>query len=402
MSSGGEFKVTADVAGVQRGMAKVRRELDETVKKAKEANKAALASQGGGGGGINTGKIIGGVAIGATVAAVVSKMMQQLQQGWQDAIRQSMADMRLKLQLDKNGLNGFRGEIDEFVGIMEDATGVADDRIQDMVTKQLASGEKNIKNALSKIQLALDIESTTGQSADSVLDALTKAGADNEMMLKRLASSMGISVDEFSTLNEVVAKLWETTSGATAAMAEARGGFGQLMVALDNLFEKISKKIDKETSEATGTAAQVVKGMVAEDPAMRRDALIPDISIDDESGRLDIATAGVKARRRANELVDSINKQRIAGTLGKADADARRNAVVGALNSSNYSALYNFSKNGLEDIKAEAPPTVEGGDQQMESSSKPEKKKRQFGNHDATKIILTAPANVGVSVTKQP
>ena len=113
--------------------------------------------------------------------------------------------------------------VDEQIGKMSLATGVADDKLRPAF-EALVRGTRDTDTALSQMNLVLDISTGLQMDATTVADALAKAQQGNTKALKALSPEMAAMIKEGAGMNEILDTLTANFDGAASAAANTFGG----------------------------------------------------------------------------------------------------------------------------------------------------------------------------------
>ena len=123
------------------------------------------------------------------------------------------------------------------------ATGVADDELRPAYAS-LVLGTKDLAQAETALQLAMDISAGTGKDLAGVSDALAKAYGGNYKALKQLSPEIYTMIKDGASLDAVMAALSKTFAGQAASAANTtEGKFRRLNVALSEAAEAIGMAI---------------------------------------------------------------------------------------------------------------------------------------------------------------
>ena len=143
------------------------------------------------------------------------------------------------LQISAEASDAQTAAVERQIAAMEAASGIADDELRPAYAA-LVRGSKDIEQATSGLQLAMDISAATGQDLATVSDALSKAYAGNMRGLRSLSPEMAMLIKEGADLNTVMSVLGGTFGGAMAEnAATAEGRMRRFGVAIDNARENI-------------------------------------------------------------------------------------------------------------------------------------------------------------------
>jgi len=113
--------------------------------------------------------------------------------------------------------------IDEQIGAMSLATGVADDKLRPAF-EALVRGTKDTEEAMKQMSLVLDISTGLQIDQTTVADALAKAYQGNMRGLRALSPEMATLVKEGASLNEILDVLGGTFGGTAAQAADTFAG----------------------------------------------------------------------------------------------------------------------------------------------------------------------------------
>ena len=113
--------------------------------------------------------------------------------------------------------------IDDQLGAMSLATGVADDKLRPAY-EALLRGTKDTETALRDMTLVLDISTALQTDQTTIADALAKAYEGNFKALRTLSPEMATMIKEGASLDEVMGVLTKTFGGSAAAAADTFGG----------------------------------------------------------------------------------------------------------------------------------------------------------------------------------
>lgn len=113
--------------------------------------------------------------------------------------------------------------VDEQIGKMSLATGVADDQLRPAF-EALVRGTRDTDLAMQQMNLVLDISTGLQMDATTVADALAKAQAGNTKALKALSPEMAAMIKEGAGMNEILDTLSANFDGAASAAANTFAG----------------------------------------------------------------------------------------------------------------------------------------------------------------------------------
>lgn len=161
------------------------------------------------------------------------------------AVQDSAAQAKLATTL-RNVVGATTAQVDateKSITAMSMATGVADDELRPAYAS-LVLGTKDLAQAETALQLAMDISAGTGKDLASVSDALAKAYGGNYKALKQLSPEMYTMIKDGASLDAVMATLSKTFAGQAAVAANTtEGKFKRLNVALSEAAEAIGMAI---------------------------------------------------------------------------------------------------------------------------------------------------------------
>lgn len=129
--------------------------------------------------------------------------------------------------------------IDDQLGAMSLATGVADDKLRPAY-EALLRGTKDTAVALEDMSLVLDVSTALQTDQTTIADALAKAYEGNYKALRGLSPEMATMIKEGASLDEVMGVLTNTFGGSAAAAAGTFSGqVDRLKVFMGELVEQI-------------------------------------------------------------------------------------------------------------------------------------------------------------------
>jgi hypothetical protein len=129
--------------------------------------------------------------------------------------------------------------IDDQLGAMSLATGVADDKLRPAY-EALLRGTKNTETALRDMTLVLDASTALQMDQTTIADALAKAYEGNFRALRSLSPEMATMIKEGASLDEVMKVLTDTFGGSAAAAAGTFSGqVDRLKVFFSELVEQV-------------------------------------------------------------------------------------------------------------------------------------------------------------------
>jgi hypothetical protein len=129
--------------------------------------------------------------------------------------------------------------IDDQLGAMSLATGVADDKLRPAY-EALIRGTKDAETALRDMTLVLDISTALQTDQTTIADALAKAYEGNFRALRSLSPEMATMIKEGASLDEVMKVLGDTFGGSAAAAAGTFSGqVDRLKIFFGELVEQV-------------------------------------------------------------------------------------------------------------------------------------------------------------------
>jgi len=153
--------------------------------------------------------------------------------------QKSFEQMRVTLQNVTGATDEMVKKVDEQIGAMSLATGIADDKLRPAF-EALARGTKEVDASMENMNLVMDISTALQVDAVTVADALAKGFQGNTKALKSLSPEMAALIKDGADMNDVIGVLAETYSGsATAAANTFSGQVQRLRVFMSELVEQI-------------------------------------------------------------------------------------------------------------------------------------------------------------------
>jgi hypothetical protein len=132
---------------------------------------------------------------------------------------------------------------------MEATSAVSDDKLRPSLTT-LVRATKDVTQAQSLLNLALDISAGTGKDLETVSLALAKAQTGNVGALTRLGVSLdanAVASKDFDTIQRQLAVSFKGASEAAAA--SSAGGMAQLAITVDNLYELVGSQLSPAVND---------------------------------------------------------------------------------------------------------------------------------------------------------
>ena len=153
--------------------------------------------------------------------------------------QKSFEQMRVTLQNVTGATDEMVKKVDEQIGAMSLATGIADDKLRPAF-EALARGTKEVDASMENMNLVMDISTALQVDAVTVADALAKGFQGNTKALKSLSPEMAALIKDGADMNDVIGVLAETYSGsATAAANTFSGQVQRLKVFFSELVEQV-------------------------------------------------------------------------------------------------------------------------------------------------------------------
>ena len=182
-----------------------------------------------------------GPALLATAAAAGALAVKFAVDGVQAALDDEAALNKLATTLDNLGLSHDQPMVEEFIGTLERATGIADDELRPAYDRLVRSiGDTAVANDMLK--LSMDISAGTGKSLQAVTEALGKAYDGNTGGLSRLGAGIDAAILKTGDMDKITAALSATFKGQAATSAATyEGQVKRLSQAADNLKEAFGK-----------------------------------------------------------------------------------------------------------------------------------------------------------------
>ena len=129
--------------------------------------------------------------------------------------------------------------LDEQIGAMSLATGVADDKLRPAFAA-LTRGTRDVEESTKQMTLVLDIATALQMDATTIADALAKGYEGNMRALRGLSPEMAQMIKDGASMNDVLDQLSANFGGASAAAADTfEGRMARLNVAMSEIVEQI-------------------------------------------------------------------------------------------------------------------------------------------------------------------
>lgn len=153
--------------------------------------------------------------------------------------QQSFEQMALSIENATGASRDMVKAIDEQIGKMSLATGVADDKLRPAYAA-LVRGTKDVETANRDFSLVLDISTALQMDATTVADALAKGYQGNMRALQALSPEMKTVIKDGASMNDILNILGGTFGGAATVNANTFAGqMSRLKVFMSELVEQI-------------------------------------------------------------------------------------------------------------------------------------------------------------------
>jgi hypothetical protein len=207
--------------------------------------------------------LLGPALIGAG-AALGAFATQMAVEGVKAAIEDEAALKKLATTLDNLGLAHDQPMVENFIGTLERATGIADDELRPAYDRLIRSiGDTATANDMLK--LSMDISAGTGKSLQAVTEALGKAYDGNFVGLTRLGAGIDNAVIKTGDMKQITAALSATFAGQAATSAATyEGQVKRLSQAADNMKEAFGRGLLEglgNTNDSTQNLVDTMAGL---------------------------------------------------------------------------------------------------------------------------------------------
>jgi hypothetical protein len=211
--------------------------------------------------------LLGPALIGAG-AALGAFATQMAVEGVKAAIEDEAALKKLATTLDNLGLAHDQPMVENFIGTLERATGIADDELRPAYDRLIRSiGDTATANDM--LELSLNISAGTGKSLQAVTEALGKAYDGNFVGLTRLGAGIDNAIIKTGDMKQITAALSTTFAGQAATSAATyEGQVKRLSQAADNMKEAFGRGLleglgntNDSTQNLVNTMAGLEKGI---------------------------------------------------------------------------------------------------------------------------------------------
>jgi hypothetical protein len=187
--------------------------------------------------------------LGAAVSA--GALVQQLGKAVTAFNEDELAQNQLKIAVQNStGATDLQvAGMEKQIAKMESVSAVSDDKLRPSLTT-LVRATKDLDQAQSLLNLALDISAGTGKDLETVSLALAKAQTGNVGALTRLGVSLdanAVATKDFDTIQRQLATSFKGASEAAAA--SSAGGMAQLSITIDNLYELVGSQLSPAVND---------------------------------------------------------------------------------------------------------------------------------------------------------
>lgn len=151
--------------------------------------------------------------------------------------QQSQAQLARQLQATTKATQAQVQAVEDYVGALALATGVADDELRPALARIVRS-TGSVSKAQKVLATAVDVSRGSGRSLQQVSEALSRAYGGNVKALARLDPSLRQFITKTTTADEAVARLAENFRGAASRHADTfQGRMDRLRVAVGEATE---------------------------------------------------------------------------------------------------------------------------------------------------------------------
>jgi hypothetical protein len=202
-----------------------------------------------------------GPALIAAAAAAGALAIKFGVDGVKAAIEDEAALNKLATTLDNVGLAHDQPMVEDFIGTLERATGIADDELRPAYDRLVRSiGDTAKTNDI--LQLSMDISAGTGKSLQAVTEALGKAYDGNTAGLSRLGAGIDSAVLKTGDMDLITGSLASTFAGQAATSAGTyEGQIKRLSQAADNLKESFGRGLLTSIGDTNNSTQNLVDTM---------------------------------------------------------------------------------------------------------------------------------------------
>ena len=202
-----------------------------------------------------------GPALIAAAAAAGALAIKFGVDGVKAAIEDEAALNKLATTLDNVGLAHDQPMVENFIGGLERATGIADDELRPAYDRLIRSiGDTAKTNDI--LQLSMDISAGTGKSLQAVTEALGKAYDGNTAGLSRLGAGIDSAVLKTGDMDLITGTLASTFAGQAATSAGTyEGQIKRLSQAADNLKEAFGRGLLTSIGDTNNSTQNLVDTM---------------------------------------------------------------------------------------------------------------------------------------------
>ena len=177
----------------------------------------------------------------AALGGLVAIMGDATKGAMEDAAAQ--AELARQLEYSAGATTSQIKAAEDWISTQGRLLGVTDDQLRPALAS-LSRVTYDVETAQKAASLAMDISAATGKPLEAVTNALAKAYGGNTAALAKLDPSLRDMIKGGASLDDVMASLESTFSGAaTTAANTAEGGFKRLGVSLDETKESIGEAL---------------------------------------------------------------------------------------------------------------------------------------------------------------
>ena len=198
------------------------------------------------------------IGAGAALGAFATQMAID---GVKAAIEDEAALNKLAKTLDNLGLAHDQPMVENFIGSLERATGIADTELRPAYDRLVRSiGDTATANDMLK--LSMDISAGTGKSLQAITEALGKAYDGNFVGLTRLGAGIDNAIIKTGDMAKITAALSTTFAGQAAVSASNyEGQIKRLSQAADNLKEAFGRGLLEGLGNTNESTQMLVDSM---------------------------------------------------------------------------------------------------------------------------------------------
>jgi len=207
------------------------------------------------------------IAAGAAAGAFATKLAID---GVKAAIEDEKAVALLSQTLQNLGFDEALPSIEAFVAQMELATGVVDTELRAAFDRLIRS-TKDVSQAQTALQLAVDISAAKGKSLEQVTEALGKAFDGQSTSLQRLGTGISDATLKSGDMVAITTELQGLFAGSAQRSASTyEGQLQRLTIASDNLKEAFGTGLLKALGDTNDTTSGLMQNLADLQPIMER------------------------------------------------------------------------------------------------------------------------------------